>query len=115
MNSDSLISVLPGDETTYHKLLVLNNVVHDLGMKERRNLFRLMREEGMLLNQNQNDTASTFDEDEAIHMFFTGYGMTVGEFSTLHLLNGKETATLNPNQPHRILSSITTTSQSQNI
>jgi hypothetical protein len=76
--------ILPGDETTFHKFLVLNQVVHDLGMKERRNLFRLMREEGLLLNAVDND-------DDAIHMFFTNYGMTVGEFSTLHLLNGKET------------------------
>lgn len=66
------ICIFPGQEPTYRKYLVVQNVVDKLSIKAKRRLFRLMRE----------------TKDMHVGTFFPLYGLTAGDFSTWYILSG---------------------------
>lgn len=70
----TMVKVLPGKEPTYRKYIVIQNEVDKLSIKDKRRLFKIMRESDYI-------DANTF---------LPLYGLTAGEFSTWYVLAGSQ-------------------------
>lgn len=69
--SPTFLNLLPGTEPTYVKYCVIADVVERLSVKDKRRLFKLMRE----------------NVDVNVDAFFPAYGLTAGEFATWYVLS----------------------------
>lgn len=77
----SSVSPLPNNVSTYEKYKSIDRTVQMLNIKDKRSIFKSMREISMILQQKQ-------CERDAIHFILPRYGLTVGEFATWYMLNG---------------------------